>query len=156
MYHERSSALREPCPEAVEVGVAGGAAAAIAMRNPNCVHVCREHLVELRCRALGVLQRDARDGHQARVLAAECGHPAVVGSRRVILDLGVEAGVIDKSGAWYSCGKERIGQGRENAKLYLKDNVELAAEVEKKVKAHLGIGPVETPETPAPDSDSDE
>ena len=64
----------------------------------------------------------------------------------LLVDLGVEAGVIDKSGAWYSYGKERIGQGRENAKLYLKDNTELAAEIEVKVKEHLGIEP--GPESP--------
>ncbi len=71
----------------------------------------------------------------------------------LLVDLGVEAGVIDKSGAWYSYGKERIGQGRENAKLYLKDNTELAAEVEVKVKEHLGIGPgPESPQQPVPDT----
>lgn len=59
----------------------------------------------------------------------------------LLVDLGVEAGAIVKSGAWYSYGKERIGQGRENAKLYLKDHTDLAAEVEAQVKAHLGIGP---------------
>ena len=64
----------------------------------------------------------------------------------LLVDIGVEAGVIDKSGAWYSYGKERIGQGRENAKLYLKDNTELAAEIEEKVKVHLRIGPV--PDSP--------
>ena len=64
----------------------------------------------------------------------------------LLVDIGVEAGVIDKSGAWYSYGKERIGQGRENAKLYLKDNTQLAGEIEIKVKQHLGITPV--PETP--------
>ncbi len=63
----------------------------------------------------------------------------------LLVDLGVEAGVVDKSGAWYSYGKERIGQGRENAKLYLKDNTTLSAEIEVAVKQHLGIGepPVE-------------
>ncbi len=58
----------------------------------------------------------------------------------LLIDLGVEAGVVDKSGAWYSYGKERVGQGRENAKLYLKDNPEMAAEIEVQVKRHLGIG----------------
>jgi recombination protein RecA len=67
----------------------------------------------------------------------------------LLVDLGVEAGVVDKSGAWYSCGKERIGQGRENAKLFLKDNTELAGEIEERVKIHLGIAkPPETPEVP--------
>jgi len=58
----------------------------------------------------------------------------------LLVDIGVEAGVIDKSGAWYSYGKERIGQGRENAKLFLKDNTDLAAEIEIKVKQFLGMG----------------
>jgi recombination protein RecA len=57
----------------------------------------------------------------------------------LLVDIAVEAGVIDKSGAWYSYGKERVGQGRENAKLYLKDHAEIAAEIETRVKEHLGI-----------------
>jgi recombination protein RecA len=57
----------------------------------------------------------------------------------LILDIASESGIIDKSGAWYSYGNQRIGQGRENAKLYLKDNPALMAEVEEKVKAVLGI-----------------
>jgi len=56
----------------------------------------------------------------------------------LLVDIGAEAGIIDKSGAWYSYGKERIGQGRENAKLYLKDHAEIAEEVEVMVKQHLG------------------
>ncbi len=65
----------------------------------------------------------------------------------LLVDLGVEAGVIEKSGAWYSCGTERIGQGRENAKLYLKDNTEIAERVEREVKEFLGI--IEPSKTPA-------
>jgi recombination protein RecA len=57
----------------------------------------------------------------------------------LVLDIAAENGIIDKSGAWYSYGSQRIGQGRENAKLYLKDNAALMAEVEVKVKAFLGI-----------------
>ena len=72
----------------------------------------------------------------------------------LLVDIGVEAGVIDKSGAWYSYGKERIGQGRENAKLYLKDNTQLADEIEIKVKQHLGIGPIS--EVPPEVSDTPE
>lgn len=59
----------------------------------------------------------------------------------LLVDVGVEAGIIERSGAWYSYGKERIGQGRENAKLYLKDHAELGAEIDAKVRTHLGIGP---------------
>ena len=57
----------------------------------------------------------------------------------LVLDIAAENGIIDKSGAWYSYGSQRIGQGRENAKLYLKDNAALMSEVEVKVKALLGI-----------------
>ncbi|MEX0692375.1 MAG: recombinase RecA [Gemmatimonadales bacterium] len=57
----------------------------------------------------------------------------------LLVDIASEANIIDKSGAWYSYGKERIGQGRENAKLYLKDNPDMAAEIEVKVREHLGV-----------------
>jgi recombination protein RecA len=63
----------------------------------------------------------------------------------LVLDIAAEAGIIDKSGAWYSYGSQRIGQGRENAKLYLKDNPTLMAEVEEKVKGILGIKVADTP-----------
>ena len=62
----------------------------------------------------------------------------------LVLDIAAEAGIIDKSGAWYSYGSQRIGQGRENAKLYLKDNPALMAEVEEKVKGILGIKAADT------------
>jgi recombination protein RecA len=58
----------------------------------------------------------------------------------LLVDIAAEAGIIQKSGAWYSYGDQRIGQGRENAKLFLKDNPALMAEVETKVKDFLGIG----------------
>jgi recombination protein RecA len=57
----------------------------------------------------------------------------------LLVDIGVEAGIIDKAGAWYSYGTHRIGQGRENAKLFLKDNPTLMLEVEEKVKGVLGL-----------------
>src|ERR687890_90742 len=58
----------------------------------------------------------------------------------LLVDIGAEANIIDKSGAWYSYNGQKIGQGRENAKMYLKDNPTLMAEVEEKVKGVLGIG----------------
>ena len=61
----------------------------------------------------------------------------------LLVDIAAEAGIIEKSGAWYAYGKERIGQGRENAKLYLKDHPDLAIEVEAKVKEHIGVKPVQ-------------
>jgi len=57
----------------------------------------------------------------------------------LVLDIASEAGIIDKSGAWYSYNGQKIGQGRENAKLYLKDNPTLMGEVEVKVKGILGV-----------------
>jgi len=56
-----------------------------------------------------------------------------------ILDLGVEQDVVEKSGAWYSVGGERIGQGRENARLFLKEHPEMAGELAKKILAKRGI-----------------
>jgi recombination protein RecA len=56
------------------------------------------------------------------------------------VDIGSENGIIEKSGAWYSYGEQRIGQGRENAKMFLKDNPLVMAEIDAKVKAVLGIG----------------
>ena len=57
----------------------------------------------------------------------------------LLVDIGAESGIIEKSGAWYSYGTQRIGQGRENAKLFLKDNPAVMAEIEEKVKTVLGI-----------------
>ena len=58
----------------------------------------------------------------------------------LVLDIASEAGIIEKSGAWYSYQGQRIGQGRENAKMFLKDNPALMGDVEEKVKGVLGIG----------------
>ncbi len=55
-----------------------------------------------------------------------------------ILDLGVNANIIEKSGAWFSYNGERIGQGRENVRKYLKDNPKIAAEIEKKIRDNSG------------------
>jgi recombination protein RecA len=57
----------------------------------------------------------------------------------LLVDLASEANIIQKSGAWYSFGDQRIGQGRENAKLFLKDNPALLTEVENRVKEWLGV-----------------
>ena len=56
-----------------------------------------------------------------------------------LLDLGVNAGVVEKSGAWYSYGDERIGQGRENAKIFLSENKDIAYELEDKIRASHGL-----------------
>jgi len=56
-----------------------------------------------------------------------------------LLDLGVAAGVVDKSGSWFSYGDERIGQGRENAKSFLRENAQMAFEIEDKIRAAHGL-----------------
>jgi recombination protein RecA len=66
----------------------------------------------------------------------------------LLVDIGAESGIIEKSGAWYSYGTQRIGQGRENAKLFLRDNPVVMAEVEEKVKVVLGITKVEVESEP--------
>ena len=58
-----------------------------------------------------------------------------------IIDLGSEIGVIEKSGAWYSYGGNRIGQGKDNSREYLKENPATALELENKVREHFGIVP---------------
>ena len=66
----------------------------------------------------------------------------------LLVDIGSEAGIIDKAGAWYSYGAQRIGQGRENAKMFLKDNPVLMAEIEEKVKVLLGVKEAGAPVAP--------
>ena len=56
-----------------------------------------------------------------------------------IVDLGVKAGVVEKSGAWFSYDGERIGQGRDNARNYLKEHPEIAAKIEKAIRANSGL-----------------
>jgi recombination protein RecA len=56
-----------------------------------------------------------------------------------LIDLGVKAGVVEKSGAWFSYDSVRIGQGRENAKQFLKDNPDMAAKIEAQVRQNSGV-----------------
>jgi recombination protein RecA len=56
-----------------------------------------------------------------------------------VIDLGVNAGVVEKSGAWYAFNGEKIGQGRDNSREFLKENPDLAIEIENKVRESLGI-----------------
>ena len=56
-----------------------------------------------------------------------------------IIDLGVEAGIVEKTGAWYSYNGEKLGQGKENVKLLLKENIELRDEIEQKVREYYDI-----------------
>ena len=69
-----------------------------------------------------------------------------------LLDLGVKAGVVEKSGAWFSYGDERIGQGRENAKTFLKEHKQIAYEIEDKIRGAHGLD-FDMPEGAADDED---
>lgn len=66
-----------------------------------------------------------------------------------VLDLGVEANIIEKSGTWYSYNGERLGQGRENAKNFLREHPEILAEAEAKIRQVHNISPAVTTEEPA-------
>ena len=57
-----------------------------------------------------------------------------------VVDMASEKDIINKAGAWYSYGEERLGQGRENAKEYFEKNVEFREDIEKQVRAAFGIG----------------
>jgi recombination protein RecA len=56
-----------------------------------------------------------------------------------LVDLGVKAGIVEKSGSWFSFDSERIGQGRENAKAYLKEHPEMAAKIERAIRQNAGL-----------------
>ena len=58
-----------------------------------------------------------------------------------LIDMGVEHGFVRKSGAWYTYEGDQLGQGKENARKFLRDNPDLADEIEKKIKEKLGVGP---------------
>ncbi len=60
-----------------------------------------------------------------------------------LIDLGVKAGVVEKSGSWYSYGPQRIGQGKENTRKFLLENPDMAAEIEEKVRADAGLVDIE-------------
>ncbi len=71
-----------------------------------------------------------------------------------LIDMGVEQGFVRKSGAWYTYEGDQLGQGKENARAFLRDNPDLSDELEKKIKEKLGIGPrVDAPAADAPSVD---
>jgi len=60
-----------------------------------------------------------------------------------LLDLGAQLGLVQKSGAWFSYGETRLGQGRENAKTYLREHPEIRHEIENSARIHFGMKPLE-------------
>ncbi|MCK5575870.1 MAG: hypothetical protein KAI28_08635, partial [Sphingomonadales bacterium] len=74
-----------------------------------------------------------------------------------IIDLGVKAGLVEKSGSWFSYNSTRIGQGRENSKQFLRDNPEMTAEIEHKIRANAGLIADEMlAGSPEPEKDEDD
>ena len=65
-----------------------------------------------------------------------------------VLDLAADLGIVNKSGAWYAYDNGKIGQGRENAKKYLKENPAVREEIERKVREHYGLAAEEGTERP--------
>jgi recombination protein RecA len=57
-----------------------------------------------------------------------------------LIDLGVDVGIVKKSGAWYTYEGDQLGQGKENARAFLRDNPDLTNEIERRIKESLGIG----------------
>jgi recombination protein RecA len=109
--------------------------------------------VRLDIRRIGAIkERDEVVGNQTRVKVVknklappfkmvefDIMYGAGVSKTGELIDLGVKAGVVEKSGAWFSYDSVRIGQGRENAKAFLKDNPDMAAKIEAAVRANSGI-----------------
>jgi recombination protein RecA len=74
-----------------------------------------------------------------------------------LIDLGVKAGIVEKSGAWFSFDSQRLGQGRENGKTFLKENPDIAARIETAIRQNSGILAERILETATPtDDDLDE
>ena len=71
-----------------------------------------------------------------------------------LIDMGVEHGIIRKAGAWYTYDGDQLGQGKENARQFLRDNPDLAVEIESRIKTVLGIGVVKTEDAAAVDIDA--
>jgi recombination protein RecA len=61
-----------------------------------------------------------------------------------LIDLGIAQKIVEKAGSWFSYGEIRLGQGRENARVFLKDNPDLAGEIDRKIRAALGLGKGQT------------
>jgi recombination protein RecA len=73
-----------------------------------------------------------------------------------IIDIGVDKNIIEKSGAWFSYGGTRIGQGRENVKAFLQEHADMSAEIEAKVRDSYGLKAVGAPAAAAPEKETKE
>jgi len=74
-----------------------------------------------------------------------------ISKQGTLIDVGVEEGIIRKAGAWYTYEGEQLGQGKENARQFLKEHEDVALEIEKRVKDELGLEPLAAAETEVPE-----
>jgi recombination protein RecA len=72
-----------------------------------------------------------------------------------LLDIGVDLGLVKKSGAWYTYDGEQLGQGRENAKQFLIENAEIMVEISERIRQQVGIAEPEPPSVPGADTITD-
>ncbi|HJE50993.1 MAG TPA: DNA recombination/repair protein RecA, partial [Tessaracoccus flavescens] len=63
-----------------------------------------------------------------------------------LIDMGVDAGIIRKAGAWFTYEADQLGQGKENARTFLKNNPDVADEIERRIRLHLGVDKESVPE----------
>ncbi len=73
-----------------------------------------------------------------------------------LVDLGVKAGIVEKSGSWFSYNSQRVGQGRENAKQFLRDNPDMANEIEAAIRQNAGLIAEKIMEMPDASEDDDD
>ena len=79
-----------------------------------------------------------------------------ISKRGELIDLGVKAGIVEKSGSWFSYDGQRIGQGRENVKSFLKENPDMAAQIETRIRQNAGLIADEMLDDPKPDIPEDD
>src|SRR5213596_2595560 len=96
-----------------------------------------EEVVGSRVKVKVVKNKDAAPFRQAEF---DVGYGEGISKTGELLDIGLENKIIEKSGSWFSYGDMRLGHGRENSKLFIRDNPDLSAEIEGKVRKALGIG----------------
>lgn len=110
-----------------------------------------DEVVGNRCRVKVVKNKVAPPFRQAEF---DLGYGEGISRFGELIDLGVLHEEVQKSGAWFSSGDVRLGQGRENSKQFLKDNLDFAEELEMKIRAKMGLPPIHVADTDDDDADS--
>ena len=85
--------------------------------------------------------REEQDGPPFKTAEFDILYGIGISKEGSLIDLGVEQGIVRKAGAWYTYEGDQLGQGKENARNFLRDNADICNEIEKKIKEKLGVGP---------------